>query len=67
MTPVSLPPPPGCPRPIYKLMMKCWLVVNIQYDSNRLGLPHAVYSHLPHRLLTVFLTAATIYYSPGIE
>ena len=19
-----LPPPPGCPRPIYKMMIECW-------------------------------------------
>ena len=27
-----LPPPPGCPKPMYKLMMKCWYVFIISYS-----------------------------------
>ena len=25
-----LPPPPGCPRSIYRMMVKCWYVCDLQ-------------------------------------
>ena len=29
MSGYRLPPPPGCPKPMYKLMMQCWYVLTI--------------------------------------
>ena len=37
-----LPPPPGCPKAMYKVMMKCWFVKsNTNNDDNVSVISHA--------------------------
>ena len=55
-----LPPPPGCPRAIYKTMIKCWYVIIVTIQSAGISKQMYIVTYFLCMYVTTMLACADI-------